>query len=102
MQRLNFSLAEKHLFGQLMTKMQAVWYCADTEKKLSALLFPKLRAQIGRSEFMAMSIHVHNKPLGFFYADYGDKGHMDENVYNGFKQLCTLAADGIGHLSKKH
>ena len=84
-----------------MTKMQAVWYCAATEKKLSPLLLPKLRAQIGRSEFMAMSIHVHNKPLGFFYADYGDKGHMDENVYNGFKQLCTLAADGMGHLSKK-
>ncbi len=102
MQRLNFSMVEKHLFAQLMNKMQAVWFCPASQKKLSPLLLPKIRAQIGRGEFMAMSIHVHNKPLGFMYADYGDKGHMDENIYNGFKQLCTLAADGMGHLSKKN
>ena len=102
MQRLNFSLVEKHLFAQLMNKMQAVWFCPASQKKLSPLLLPKIRAQIGRGEFMAMSIHVHNKPLGFMYADYGDTDHMDENIYNGFKQLCTLAAEGMGHLSKKH
>ncbi|MBI3188723.1 MAG: HDOD domain-containing protein [Gammaproteobacteria bacterium] len=101
MQRLNFSLLEKHLFAQLMVKMQAIWYRPETQQKLAPLLLPKLRAQIGRGEFMAMSVHVHNKPLGFFYADYGDKGHMDENIYNGFKQLCTLAAEGMAHLSKK-
>ena len=101
MQRLNFSLVEKHLFAQLMNKMQAVWFCPASQKKLSPLLLPKIRAQIGRGEFMAMSIHVHNKPLGFMYADYGDTDHMDENIYNGFKQLCTLAAEGMGRLSKK-
>jgi HD-like signal output (HDOD) protein len=101
MKRLNFNMVEKHLFSQLMTKMQAVWFSPATQQKLAPLLLPKLRAQIGRGEFMAMSIHVHNKPIGFFYADYGDKDHMDENIYNGFKQLCTLAAEGMGHLSKK-
>jgi hypothetical protein len=101
MKRLNFSLVEKHLFTQLMGKMQAVWYREATQQKLAPLLLPKLRAQIGRGEFMAMSVHVHDKPLGFFYADYGDKGRMDENVYAGFKQLCTLTSEGLAHLSKK-
>jgi hypothetical protein len=99
--RLNFSLLEKHLFAQLMGKMQAVWYRDATQQKLSPLLLPKLRAQIGRGEFMAMSVFVHDKPLGFFYVDYGDKGQMDDNVYNGFKQLCTLTAEGMAHLAKK-
>lgn len=101
MQRLNFSLVEKHLFAQLMGKMQAIWYGPATQQKIAPFLLPKIRAQIGRGEFMAMSIHVHSKPLGFFYADYGDKGLMDENIYNGFKQLCTLAAEGMAHLSRK-
>lgn len=101
MHRLNFSLVEKHLFTQLMSKMQSVWYRDATQQKLSPLLLPKLRAQIGRGEFMAMSVFVQDKPLGFFYADYGDNGHMDENVYNGFKQLCTLTAEGMAHLSKQ-
>ena len=101
MQRLNFSMVEKHLFTQLMGKMQAIWYRPATQQKLAPFLLPTLRAQIGRGEFMAMSVHVHDKPLGFFYADYGDKGHMDENIYNGFKQLCTLTAEGMAHLSKK-
>lgn len=101
MKRLNFSLKEKHLFTALMSKTQAVWYRKESQQKLSPLLLPKLRAQIGRGEFMAMSVHVHNKPVGFFYADYDDNGHMDETVYAGFKQLCQLTAEGMAHLSKK-
>lgn len=101
MNRLNFSMVEKNLFAQLMGKMQAVWYRAATQEKLAPFLLPKLRAQIGRGEFMAMSVFIHDKPVGFFYADYGDKGHMDENVYNGFKQLCALTAEGMAHLSRK-
>lgn len=101
MSRLNFSMVEKHLFSQLMGKMQAVWYHNATQQKLEPLLVPKIRAQIGRGEFMAMSVFVHGKPLGFFYADYGDKGCMDDNVYTGFKQLCSLTAEGMAHLSRK-
>lgn len=101
MKNLNFSLQEKHLFAQLMNKMQAAWFRKESAQKLSPFLLPKIRAQIGRGEFMAMSVHVHGKPVGFFYADYGDRGQMDQIVYAGFKQLCTLTAESMAHLSKK-
>jgi len=99
--RLNFSAQDRHLFGQMMTKMQAVWFHDATQSKLTPYILPMLRAQLGKGEFMAMSIHVLDKPVGFFYADYGDEGHMDSNVYTGFKQLCQITAEGMGHLSKK-
>lgn len=99
--RLNFNMQDRHLFGQMMHKMQGLWYHELTREKLQPYILPMLRVQIGKGEFMAMSIHVLEKPVGFFYADYGDDGHMDDNVYTGFKQLCQLAAEAMGNLSKK-
>ena len=57
---------------------------------------------IGVGEFFAMSVFVHGKPVGLFYADreYGECS-LDEHSYIEFKKLCVRAADGLGHLARK-
>ena len=57
---------------------------------------------IGEGEFFAMSLFVHGKPVGLFYADrkHGECS-LDDHSYLEFKKLCVLAADGLAHLARK-
>lgn len=100
MHALNFQLGKRHLLAQLMAKMQSVWYRPESAAKLKPYISDEISLYIGRGEFMAMSIYVQDKPVGLFYGDYGDAGHMGESVYQGFKQLCLLTAEGLAHLSR--
>lgn len=91
----------KHLFARLMEKVQGVWYRDSNRATLDPLIPEDLRQQIGEGEFFAMSVFVHNKPVGLLYADrkHGSCG-LDEHSYDEFKQLCLRAAEGLAHLSK--
>ncbi len=102
LQTLNFSLAEAHLFTRLMSKMQGIWLQQANWDKFAPLMTADLFRQVGEGEFFAMSVFVHGKPLGFFYADRRHDGcELDEHTYAGFKQLCLKTAEGLAHLSKK-
>jgi hypothetical protein len=61
-----------------------------------------IRQLLGHGEFFAMSVFLHDKPIGLFYADsQHDGGALDEKRYLEFKQLCLRAAQGLAHLMKK-
>ncbi len=99
---LHFSLAESHLFTRLMGKMQGIWLQQSNWDKFAPLMTQELFRQVGEGEFFAMSVFVHDKPLGFFYADRRHNGcELDDHSYTGFKQLCLKTAEGLAHLSKK-
>lgn len=92
-----------NLFARLLEKMQGVWFGAANAKTLSPLIPPEVRQIIGEGEFFAMSLFVHGKPVGLFYADRKHDGAcgLDEHSYSEFKKLCLLAAEGLGHLARK-
>lgn len=98
-----FDTRTPHLFSRLLTKMQSVWVNADNAANFTALLPDPISEMIGGSEgFFAMSIFVHDRPVGLMYADRRH-GHcdLDEHSYQEFKRLCLKAAQGLGHLGKK-
>lgn len=102
LQHFEADLRNPNLFARLLEKMQGVWFSAANAKTLTPLIPPEIRKIIGEGEFFAMSVFVHGKPVGLFYADrkHGECG-LDEQSYNDFKKLCLLAADGLAHLARK-
>lgn len=99
LRHLEFSLAGKDLFCQLMGKMQGVWMNESNREKLWPMVSPSLQKVIGAGDFYAMSLHVDGKAMGMIYADRGH-GHcgLDPLTYTDFKMLCLQAARGLGKL----
>lgn len=98
-----FDMRTPHLFARLLGKMQSVWVNADNAANFAALLPDEVSRVIGGKDgFFAMSIFVHDRPVGLMYADRRH-GHcdLDEHSYQEFKRLCLRAAQGLGHLGKK-
>lgn len=95
-------LSVQNLFSRLLERMQGVWFSSANAKTLAPLIAPKVLKVIGEGEFFAMSLFVHGKPVGLFYADrkHGECS-LDENSYLEFKKMCVLAADGLAHLARK-
>ena len=102
LKKFEFTMKSPHLYTRLMSKMQGLWMNATNQAKLLPLLSPEIKQIIGNGEFYAMSVHVHEKPVGFFYADRrpGDCP-LDEQSYEAFKMLCLKSAQGLAHLSGK-
>lgn len=102
LQQLEVGLSIPNLFSRLLEKMQGVWFRAANAATLAPLIPPDVRQAVGEGEFFAMSVFVHGKPVGLFYADRRAGGHgLDEPSYNEFKKLCVLAAEGLAHLARK-
>lgn len=102
LQQLEVDLRTPSLFSRLLEKMQGVWFSAANAKTLTPLIPPEVRQVIGEGEFFAMSLFVHGKPVGMFYADRKHGGcSLDEHSYLEFKKLCVRAADGLAHLARK-
>ncbi len=103
LKNFQFDTRTPHLFSRLLTKMQSVWVKADNAAGFAALLPEPIAEMIGGKEgFFAMSIFIHDKPVGLMYADRR-QGHcdLDEHSYQEFKRLCLRAAQGLGHLGRK-
>lgn len=102
LQQLEVSLRIPNLFSRLLEKMQGVWFSAANAKTLAPLIPPEVSQVIGEGEFFAMSLFVHGKPVGLFYADrnHGECS-LDEHSYMEFKKLCVRAADGLAHLARR-
>lgn len=100
LKKFEFALESPHLFTRLAGKMQGLWFNASNQAKLMPLLSPEIKQMIGDGEFYAMSVHVHDKPVGFFYADRRPGNcPLDEQGYEAFKTLCLSTAQGLAHLS---
>jgi hypothetical protein len=102
LRQFEIDLRRSNLFVRLLEKMQGVWFSAANARTLAPLIPPEVLKIIGEGEFFAMSLFVHGKPIGLFYADrkHGDCT-LDERSYVEFKQLCMRAAEGLGHLARK-
>jgi HD-like signal output (HDOD) protein len=102
LRQLHFDLHSAHLFGRLMEKVQSVWLNAGNRHTLEPLITDEIWQLIGHGEFFAMSVFVHDKPVGLFYADRG-RGQctLDEHSYQEFKKLSLRASEGLAHLSRK-
>lgn len=102
LRHFEFDLRTPHLFCRLMEKMQGVWFNEANSKTLGPLIRPELRKAIGEGDFFAMSVFVHDKPVGLFYADRKHGGcALDEHSYEEFKKLCLRGAQGLAHVAKK-
>lgn len=102
LRRLHFELHSANLFGRLMEKVQSVWFNERNQQALAPMITDEIRQLIGQGEFFAMSVFVHDKPVGLFYADRG-RGQctLDEHSYQEFKKLSLRAAEGLAHLARK-
>jgi HD-like signal output (HDOD) protein len=102
LRQFEVDLRSSNLFVRLLEKMQGVWFSPANAKTLAPMIPPEVLKTIGAGEFFAMSIFVHGKPVGLFYADrkHGECG-LDEHSYIEFKKLCVRAADGLAHLARK-
>jgi hypothetical protein len=102
LRQFEFAIANKDLFGILMTKMQSVWINEENRGKLWPRVSPELRAMIGRGDFYAMSLFSQDKPIGLIYAD---RGHgdcaLDPSTYGDFKKLCLEAAKGLSQVKSQ-
>ena len=102
LRQFEVDLRSSSLFVRLLEKMQGVWFSPANAKTLAPMIPPEVLETIGEGEFFAMSIFVHGKPVGLFYADrQPSECSLDEHSYIEFKKLCVRAADGLGHLARK-
>lgn len=102
LRQFQIDMTTPHLFSRLMEKVQGVWLSASNRNTLEPMIPFGIRQLLGHGEFFAMSVFLHGKPIGLFYADSKhDGGALDEQRYLDFKQLCLRATQGLSHLAKK-
>lgn len=94
-----FGMAGRHLFSILMTKPQAIWMTDANRQKYAAYLDAEIAHITSAHEFFAMSLGVHGRMVGLFYAD-GDGAALTSTGYEQFRQLCMQAATRMAHLAK--
>ncbi len=97
----SFDMREKHLFSALMTKPQAIWMTGENRVKYAAYLSEAILKATDGHEFFAMSLSVHGKMVGMFYADRAGIGQrLDTASFEKYKTLCTQAAHSMLQLAK--
>lgn len=102
LRQFQIDMTTRHLFSRLMEKMQGIWLSESNRNTLEPMIPFGIRQWVGHGEFFAMSVFLHGKPIGLFYADsMHDGGALDEQRYLEFKKLCLRAAQGLAHLAKK-
>jgi len=99
--RFEILLDKPHLFTRLMEKQVSLWINDDNRKKFWPLVPDEVRTLIKTNSFFVMSIHVHEKPVGLFYADRRSLDcKLDGHAYKQFRQICQFAAKGLANLAK--
>lgn len=100
--QFQIDMTTRHLFSRLMEKVQGIWLSESNRNALEQMIPLEIRQLVGRGDFFAMSVFLHGKPIGLFYADCKDDGGaLDEQRYFEFKQLCLRATQGLAHLARK-
>ena len=94
-----FDMGSRHLFSVLMTKSQAIWMNAENRVKYAAFANAEIEQVCSGKDFFAMSLTVHGKVIGLFYAD-GAGNPLNAEGYEAFKMLCARVATGMEHLAR--
>ncbi|MBL1275130.1 MAG: HDOD domain-containing protein [Ectothiorhodospiraceae bacterium] len=99
--RFEIKLDKPHLFTRLLEKQVSLWINDDNRAKFWPLVPESIKVLIKTNSFFAMSIFVHDKPVGLFYADRRSIDcQLDEIAYKQFRQTCQLVAKGMANLTK--
>ncbi|HSC80956.1 MAG TPA: HDOD domain-containing protein [Chitinolyticbacter sp.] len=91
--RLEISLAPPTLFSRLLERPQCIRVEAPHRGEVKALLPPELLRQIGHEAFCAMSIFVHDKPLGILFADRITT--ISDGDYQQVRRVCQLTSQAL-------
>jgi hypothetical protein len=71
-----------------MKKPQVIALTPENYKKYETVIPETLAAKISLKGCLAMSVFLHNKPIGMFYADNGIEGKISANQVSNFKAIC--------------
>lgn len=99
LRQFQFDMRLPTLFSKMMGKQQAFWLNDEMRPRVQALLDEEIRRITAVSQFFVMTVAVHGKVIGMFYADSEEQA-LDADAYDKFKQLCTQASLGMAHLAK--
>lgn len=100
LKRFRFDLRQPHLLARMLARQQAFWLNPETRGKVASLLSAEMQSILAQ-EYLLMTLAVHGRVVGHFYADRGNSGSpMDAACYEDFKALCTRAAEAMAHLAK--
>lgn len=100
LKRFRFRMDAPHLLSRLLARQQAFWLNAATRQQIAAMLDPAM-TELLAEEYFIMSVAVHGRIIGLFYADRGNtRAALNADAYADFKTLCTRAAEAMAHLAK--
>lgn len=83
------------LFSLLMKKPQAISLTPSNMEKYQNLIPPALNQVINPQQCLIISVFLHNKPIGLFYADNGAKGSITPLQFANFKAVCQRAIKAL-------
>jgi HD-like signal output (HDOD) protein len=81
-------LTSRNLFTLLLKKPQAISLTPANAEKYLQLIPAPLHQTINPKQCLAMSVFLHNKPIGLFYADNGPKEAITPQQFANFKAVC--------------
>ncbi len=81
-------LSSPTLFSLLLKKPQAISLTPANAEKYQHLIPDPLHAVINSRQCLVMSVFLHNKPIGLFYADNGSKQAITPQQFANFKVVC--------------
>ncbi|MFP4130489.1 MAG: HDOD domain-containing protein [Thiohalospira sp.] len=100
--RESLAMEPPHLFSKLMEAPRALWCNPDNADELAPYLPPALADKLDTKNFMAMSVFVHDRPVGLFYGDCAGRDcRLDVEQYALFRQLCERAGLAMTELSAR-
>lgn len=88
-------LVPPNLFSLLLKKPQALAVKADNCEKYRDMIPPPLRNLVSTENFLVMSVFLHNRPIGLFYADNGPGIAITPRQYENFKASCQRAIHAL-------
>jgi HD-like signal output (HDOD) protein len=81
-------LTSPNLFTLLLKKPQAISLTPANAEKYLQLIPAPLHQTINPKQCLAMSVFLHNKPIGLFYADNGLTEAVTPQQFVNFKAVC--------------
>ncbi|MEW8505295.1 MAG: HDOD domain-containing protein [Candidatus Thiodiazotropha sp.] len=91
------NITKPSLFKVLLNKPQAVSLNKANAEKYLPMIPQSALEQMNNSGFVTMSVFIHGKPVGLFYADNGISGPgVTRQQYDNFKAICQKTIQAIG------
>lgn len=91
------NMTKPSLFKSLLNKPQAISLNRVNAEKYLPMIPQSALEQMNNSGFVTMSVFIHGKPVGLFYADNGISGPgVTRQQYDNFKAICQQTIKAIG------